>query len=63
MEKFQITEVQIDKFNDTYNKLYKFKLGLNVIIGENEAGKTTLMNFITNIFKQKSRLFENLVIA
>ncbi len=54
MNKLEITEVQIDKFNDTYNKLVRFENGLNIITGENEAGKSTLMNFITNIFKAKS---------
>ena len=50
----EITEVQIDKYNDTYNKLFRFENGLNIITGQNEAGKSTLMSFITNIFKGKS---------
>lgn len=50
----EITEVQIDKYNDTYDKLFRFENGLNIITGQNEAGKSTLMSFITNIFKGKS---------
>lgn len=54
MKKLEITEVQIEKCNDTYNKLVKFDSGLNVVTGENEAGKSTLMGFITNILVKKS---------
>lgn len=54
MQKLEITEVQIDKFNDTYKQLVKFKDGLNVVTGDNETGKSTLMQFITNIFIRKS---------
>ena len=54
MAKFEIKEVQIDKFNDTYKQLTKFKDGLNIVTGDNEAGKSTLMQFITNIFIRKS---------
>ena len=54
MQKFEITEVQIDKFNDTYKQLVKFEDGLNIVTGDNEAGKSTLMQFITNIFINKS---------
>ena len=54
MQKLEITEVQIDKFNDTYKQLVKFNDGLNVVTGDNEAGKSTLMQFITNIFIRKS---------
>ena len=54
MAKFEIKEVQIDKFNDTYKQLTKFEDGLNIVTGDNEAGKSTLMQFITNIFIRKS---------
>ncbi len=54
MRKFEITEVQIDKFNDTYKQLVRFEDGLNIVTGDNEAGKSTLMQFITNIFIRKS---------
>jgi hypothetical protein len=55
MSKFEIKEVQIDFYNDTVEKLNKFDSGLNIICGENEAGKTTLMQFIENIFlREKS---------
>lgn len=54
MTKFEIEEVQIDSYNDTHNSLIKFDGGFNLICGENEAGKSTLMQFIKNIFIRKS---------
>ena len=53
MPEFKIEEVQIDNYNDTNNSLTRFKGGLNVICGVNEAGKTTLMSFIKNVFLSK----------
>jgi len=50
MPKLEITEVQIDNYNETNNTLTKFESGLNIICGPNEAGKTTLMSFIKGIF-------------
>ncbi|MCR5266192.1 MAG: hypothetical protein K6E29_06320 [Cyanobacteria bacterium RUI128] len=54
MSKFEITEVQIDNYNDTNNQLNKFDGGLNIVCGPNEIGKSTLMNFIKNIFIRKN---------
>lgn len=54
MKKFEIKEVQIDNYNDTNNQLNKFEGGLNIICGDNEIGKSTLMNFIKNIFIRKN---------
>ena len=50
MHKLEITDVQIDNYNETVDKLNKFDSGLNVICGANEIGKSTLMSFIKNIF-------------
>lgn len=54
MRKFEITEAQIDNSNDIYNRLSKFSGGLNIICGDNEIGKSTLMEFIKNILTGKS---------
>lgn len=55
MPKLEITDVQIDNFNETVDKLNKFESGLNIICGANEIGKSTLMSFIKNIFiREKS---------
>ena len=54
MSKIEIKEVQIDSFKQTYNSNNTFKGGLNIICGENEVGKTTLMEFIKNVFIKKS---------
>ncbi len=39
MHKLEITDVQIDNYNETVDKLNKFDSGLNVICGANEIGK------------------------
>ena len=54
MSKFEIKEVQIDNYNETNNQLNKFESGLNIICGDNEIGKSTLMNFIKNVFVRKN---------
>lgn len=41
-----IKEVNITSFGKLQNKKYTFADGINVIYGENEAGKTTLQQFI-----------------
>ena len=50
MSRLEITEVQIDNYNETNDRLTKFTSGLNIICGPNEIGKSTLMSFIKNIF-------------
>ncbi len=52
--KLYIKETQIDNYNETTNQFIKYDEGLNIICGNNEAGKSTLMNFIKNIFMKKS---------
>lgn len=54
MSKLRIIETQIDNYNETNNQFIKYETGLNIILGKNEAGKSTLMNFIKNIFIRKS---------
>ena len=54
MTKFEIKETQIDNLNDTYNQLTKFQGGLNIVCGENEIGKSTLIEFIKNILMRKT---------
>ena len=54
MRRFEVTEAQIDNSNDIYNRLSKFSGGLNIICGDNEIGKSTLMEFIKNILTGKS---------
>ncbi len=56
MGKFIITNILIDKSSKDINTgiKYDFTQGLNVIYGENEAGKSSLMKFIKEgFFKQK----------
>lgn len=54
LTKFKISETKIDNFNETNNQLYTFDEGINIICGDNEAGKSTLMDFVKNIFIRKS---------
>ena len=54
LKKFSIKEAQIDNFNDTNNLFKKFDEGVNIICGLNEAGKSTLMDFIKSVFVRKS---------
>lgn len=50
MSKFIIKEIYIDKFNMTHDKLEHFKDGLNIVCGDNEVGKSTIMSFIKSTF-------------
>lgn len=45
-----IKEIQINNFGKLKNRNIELKNGINVIYGENESGKTTLLKFITSIF-------------
>ena len=46
----QIKEIKINNFGKLTNKEIKLEDGINVIYGENESGKSTLLKFITSIF-------------
>lgn len=45
-----IKEINIINFGKFKNKKFIFDRGLNVIYGENESGKTTILNFIIMVF-------------
>lgn len=45
-----IKKVQINNFGKLKNRELEFKNGINVIYGENESGKSTLLDFFSSIF-------------
>lgn len=51
------------KFSGDEFHVFNFKKGLNVIIGENNAGKTTLVKVIKAFFDNDGKLFKELVDA
>lgn len=55
----QIKEANIHNFGKLQNKTYRFESGINLIYGENEAGKTTLHIFLKSMLfgleKQRGR--------
>lgn len=57
-----IREVHIIRFGKIENKTYTFSKGINVIYGENEAGKTTIQQFIKAMLfgleKKRGRMTE-----
>ena len=46
----KIKEIQINGFGKLENKQLDFSEGINLIVGKNEAGKSTLLKFITSMF-------------
>ena len=46
----KINKIQINGYGKLKDKKLKLEDGINVIYGDNEAGKSTLLNFITNSF-------------
>lgn len=51
----QIKKLQINNFGKLNNKNIELNNGINVIFGENESGKSTLLKFITSMFYGASR--------
>ena len=45
-----IKDIQINNFGKLKNRTIELKNGINIIYGENESGKTTLLKFITSMF-------------
>lgn len=45
-----IKKIQVNNFGRLKNKDIELKPGINVIYGENESGKSTLLDFITSMF-------------
>ena len=46
----KINKIQINGYGKLKDKKIEFNEGINIIYGENEAGKSTLLNFIINSF-------------
>ncbi len=44
----KINKIKINSFGKLRNKEIEFKNGINILYGENESGKSTIMNFIKN---------------
>ena len=44
-----IKKLQVNNFGKLKNKEISLKSGINVIYGENESGKSTLLDFITSM--------------
>lgn len=47
---FQITNLDIKNYKQFQNKSFKFSKGINIIYGENEAGKSTTIDAILTLF-------------
>lgn len=46
----QIKKLQVNNFGKLKNKEINLESGINVIYGENESGKSTLLDFIISMF-------------
>lgn len=51
----RIKNIKINSFGNLEDKELNFTDGLNIVYGKNEAGKSTLLKFITNMFYGTSR--------
>lgn len=51
----KIDEMKINSYGKLHEKEIKLDNGINIIFGENEQGKSTLLNFIVNMFYGTSR--------
>lgn len=45
-----IKKIRVNNFGKLNNKELELKNGINIIYGENESGKSTLLDFITSMF-------------
>ena len=45
-----IKKIQVNNFGKLKNKEIELKNGINIIYGENESGKSTLLDFIVSMF-------------
>ena len=54
-----IKKIQINGFGNLENKTIEFNNGLNLLYGENESGKSTIINFIKCIFSKNVSLIMN----
>lgn len=52
----RIKEIRCDQFAGLTDREYEFDKGLNIIVGENESGKSTLVDLIYHMFFQRSGL-------
>ena len=51
----KIDELKVNSYGKLKNKDIKFEDGINIIYGENEHGKSTLLNFIVNMFNKMNQ--------
>ena len=49
-KKLKINKLKINSFGKIKNKELEFNDGINILYGNNEAGKSTILNFIINSF-------------
>ena len=45
-----IKEIKINNYGNLENKEINLENGINIVYGKNESGKSTLLNYIKNIF-------------